>query len=89
MRVQGGDRRVRSAGEHEVEKRDVTGLPRGHAVRHALRGRESLARRHDVPFAQQDLRFTGMGEREAWIGSNGAVERHDRAGIEGQRSIAA
>ena len=30
-----------------------------------------------------------MGEREAWIGSNSAVERHDRAGIEGQCLIAA
>ena len=89
MRVQGGDRGVRSASEYEVEKRDVTGLPRGHAIRHALRYRESLTRRRDVPFSQQDLRFAGMGEREAWIGSNGAVERHDRAGIEGQRSIAA
>ena len=60
---------------------------RGHALRHALP--ESLARRQDVPFAQQNLRFTGMGEREAWIGSNSAVERHDRAGIEGQCLIAA
>lgn len=51
MRVQGGDCCLRSTCEYEVEECDVTGLARSHTDHEVLRGRESLPRRYDVPFA--------------------------------------
>ena len=89
MRVQGGDRGVGPAREHEVEERDVTGLARRQTGGHVLGRRQGRPRRRHVAFPHQHLGLAGMGQGKTGVGGDGAVKGLDRAGVEGQRQIAA
>ena len=42
-----------------------------------------------VAFPHQDLGLAGMGQGKTGVGGDGAVKGLDRAGVEGQRQIAA
>ena len=89
MLVQGGDRGVGLAREHQLEERDVTGLARRQAGGELLAAASAARAASYVALPQQDLRLAGMGQGEAGIGGDGAVVGLDRARIEGQRPVAA
>ena len=65
MLVQGGDRGVGLAREHQLEERDVTGLARRQAGGDVAGRRQRGPCGSYVALPQQDLRPAGMGEGEA------------------------
>jgi hypothetical protein len=83
-----GERGLGVAG-HEMGKiGDVAGF----ACRQsggAARRRHLLARRHGIAAFQQDVRSGRMGEREAGIGFDGAIEGFDCAGVHGELGLTA
>ena len=89
VRVQGGDRRVGLAREHQFEERNVAGVALGQIGSHLSGRRQRHPRRRHAAFPQQDLRLASMGEGKTRVGGDGAIEGLDRAGVEGQRQIAA
>ena len=89
MLVQGSDRRVGPARGHQVEESDVAGLARRQTNGHVLGRSQGRPRRRHVAFPHQYLRLAGMYHGKSRVGCDGAIERLDRARVEGQRQIAA
>ena len=87
--MNGGDGGVGSAREHQVEKRDVTGLALGQAGGEFDCLRLGGARRRHVALANQDLRLARVGHRKTRVGRERSVEGFDRTGVKCQRPIAA
>ena len=89
MRVQGGDRGVGPAREHQVEIRDVTGLARRETGGQVLGLRQGGPRRRHVAFPDQYLSLAGVGHGKTGVGGDGPIKGLDRAGVECQCEIAA
>jgi hypothetical protein len=75
--------------EGEVEISDVTSLAVRQAVGSILGRGKSRPRRCHIALPRQHLRFRGVSQGKMRVGCDGAVKGLDRAGVKGQRQIAA
>ena len=73
MGVQGGDRGVGPAREHEVEESDVAGLALGQTGGHVLGSGQGGPCPRNIALPHQDLRLAGVSQGKTGIGGDGAV----------------